>query len=174
MEDLVKRGYVRSIGLSNFNATQVAEISAMATVQPAVNQVESHPYLPQEELKSKCLASNGVSLTAYSPLGSPDRPWATEEDPKLLEDPKLQEIAKVVGKSVAQVLLRFQVQRNVVAIPKSVTPKRIVENLEVRSEAIFLLLSDYRASLNVEGCADIPCHLLTMVLFSAPHAPTGF
>jgi diketogulonate reductase-like aldo/keto reductase len=132
MEELVKRGYVRSIGLSNFNASQVAEISAIATTQPAVNQVESHPYLPQEELRSKCLASSGVSLTAYSPLGSPDRPWATAEDPRLLEDPKLQEIAKTVDKTVAQVLLRFQVQRDVVAIPKSVTPSRIVENLQVR------------------------------------------
>ena len=76
---------------------------------PATNQVESHPYLNQTKLKEFC-AKHGIPLTAYSPLGSPDKPFKTASEPKpLLEDGKILNIAKRNNKSPAQILLRWQV-----------------------------------------------------------------
>ncbi|CDQ66389.1 aldo-keto reductase family 1 member A1-A [Oncorhynchus tshawytscha] len=130
MESLVDKGLVRAIGLSNFNARQTDDIISIAKHKPVVNQVECHPYLSQAELLSHC-RSVGVCVTAYSPLGSGDRPWASPDEPCLLQDPGLGAIALRHSMTPAQVILRWQVQRGVVCIPKSVTPSRIQQNIQV-------------------------------------------
>jgi len=130
LEECYDAGLVRALGLSNFNSQQIDAIFAMAKVKPAVLQIESHPYFQQKKLIAHATA-RGLTITAYSPLGSPDRPWAKPGEPTLLEDPNLLAIGQKYGKSPAQVCIRFQIQRGVVVIPKSVTPSRIQSNLGV-------------------------------------------
>lgn len=130
MESLVDKGLVKAIGLSNFNARQIDDIISVARHKPVVNQVECHPYLSQQALLAHC-RSVGVAVTAYSPLGSGDRPWASPDEQSLLEDPQLGAIAHRYQKTPAQVILRWHIQRAVVCIPKSVTPSRIQQNLQV-------------------------------------------
>ena len=78
-------------------------------IKPVTNQVECHPYFNQSKLKTFC-EERGIVLTAYSPLGAPARPWVTPDEPALLDDPKLVEIAKSLGKTSAQVIIRWQVK----------------------------------------------------------------
>eukprot|EP00066_Takifugu_rubripes_P010545 XP_003978454.1 PREDICTED: alcohol dehydrogenase [NADP(+)] [Takifugu rubripes] len=130
MEKLVEKGLVRSIGLSNFNSCQINDILAVASIKPTVLQVESHPYLAQVELMGHC-RDRGLMMTAYSPLGSPDRAWKHPDEPVVLEEPLLVGLAKKYKKSPAQIVLRWQMQRGVVTIPKSVTKSRIIENIQV-------------------------------------------
>ena len=130
MEKLVEKGLTKSIGLSNFNSVQIADVLEKGSVKPVTNQVECHPYLGQAKLLDFC-KERGITITAYSPLGSPDRPWAQPGEPLLLDDPKIKAIATKHSKSPAQVLIRWQVQRGVIVIPKSVTLTRIEENANV-------------------------------------------
>ncbi|XP_057641123.1 aldo-keto reductase family 1 member A1 isoform X4 [Chionomys nivalis] len=130
LEALVAKGLVKALGLSNFNSRQIDDILSVASVRPAVLQVECHPYLAQNELIAHCQA-RGLEVTAYSPLGSSDRAWRHPNEPVLLEDPVVLALAEKHGRSPAQILLRWQVQRKVICVPKSVTPSRILQNIQV-------------------------------------------
>lgn len=139
MEAAVDAGKVRHLGVSNFSAKKLGALHDVARIKPEANQVESHPYLQQPELAAFC-SERGVVLTAYSPLGSGDRPRSMkqEDEPLILEDATLAEIAGQHGSSVAQVALAWAVQRGTSVIPKSVNPVRLAENLA----AADLVLSD--------------------------------
>jgi len=130
MEDVYNNGLAKSIGLSNFNSIQIDRILSNCTIRPVMNQVECHPYLNQEKLLEFCKGHN-IMLTAYAPLGSPGYRRRVPGQPNLLNDSIMKRIAKRHSKTVAQVMLRFQYQRGIVAIPKSVTPSRIEENISI-------------------------------------------
>lgn len=123
LEELVAKGKIRNIGVSNFNIRRFENLTANPLkIQPAVNQVELNFWNPQPELV-KWAKEKGVLLEAYSPLGSAGRVRDS------LAVPEVKEISDELGITPAQVLISWQVQRGVVVLPKSVTPSRIVENL---------------------------------------------
>jgi len=130
MEELVEAGLARSIGISNFNAAQVKSITAMCKIKPAINQVERQPYFDQARLLEAC-KEEGIPLTAYCPLGSADNPFRQPDDPKILEDKVLAEIGAKYDKTAAQVAIRWQIDSGVVVLPKSVSPIRIAQNINV-------------------------------------------
>lgn len=132
MEELVDLGLTKSIGVSNFSISQVERICKVAKHKPVTNQVECHIYFPQEELFEAC-KKHGITITAYSPFGSPGRPATLKkaDDPVVLEDPVIIKIANKYGKTPAQVLLRNLMQRGMIVIPKSVNPERIRSNIQV-------------------------------------------
>ncbi|KAJ9598313.1 hypothetical protein L9F63_010991, partial [Diploptera punctata] len=129
MEECVKLGLTKSIGISNFNSQQIDRLLKAATIKPAANQIECHPYLNQAKLIAFC-KEKGIIITAYSPLGSPNA-IAKETTQAPLQDPKLQELAKKYNKTVAQIILRYLIQHGTVPIPKSSNKKRLQENFDI-------------------------------------------
>ncbi|KAJ6633488.1 Aldo-keto reductase family 1 member B10 [Pseudolycoriella hygida] len=131
LEDCVNDGLVKSIGISNFNTKQIERLLGAAKIKPVTNQVESHPYLAQVQLKKFC-EERGITLTAYSPLGNPGSQVNTGSDKdRLLKDSVVNRLAEKYNKSAAQILLKFQAQRGVIVIPKSVSIERIRSNIEL-------------------------------------------
>lgn len=130
MEDCVKAGLVRSIGLSNYNSIQIQEILNNCLIPPAVLQVEVHAYFQQHKLVNFC-KDKGILVTGYSCLGAPSRPWVEKEDKRVLDDPLIKQMAMDHHKTPAQVVVRWLLQRGISAIPKSVNAGRIKENFQV-------------------------------------------
>ena len=120
LEKALSAGKVRSIGLSNFMADDLENILQAGDVVPAVNQIEYHPYLVQSEAISAC-DEHDIIITAWSPL----------MQGKFLQEPTFAEIGEDYGKTAAQVVLRWCLQNDVIAIPKSVHKSRIIENGEL-------------------------------------------
>jgi len=128
LETLLRNGQVRSIGVSNFMADHLAKLLDAATVVPAVNQIEVHPYFQQSALQ-RLHAQHGIVTQAWSPIGgiTSYRDMAKRS----FDDPTLLGIARQHGKSAAQVMLRWHLQEGRSAIPKSVKRERIAENFDV-------------------------------------------
>ena len=131
MEGLVAARLTRSIGVSNFSAGKLENLLKTCAITPAVNQVEAHPFNQQGALLAFC-DDNDIHVTAYSPLGSGDRPAGlkSKDEPSLLLNPVVGEIAQRLGGSPAQVLLAWALQWGMSVIPKSANPQRISENLQ--------------------------------------------
>ncbi|MCL6258181.1 aldo/keto reductase [Aquiflexum sp. TKW24L] len=130
MEEAKNRGLVKHIGVSNFNIAKLQEILKSGRIAPEMNQVEMHPFLPQNKLVNFC-KTNSILMTAYSPLGSGDRAAASKKsnEPSLLENETVKEVATKHGVSSAQILISYSVHRNIAVIPKSINQDRISQNL---------------------------------------------
>ncbi|RZS97628.1 aldo/keto reductase [Cecembia calidifontis] len=130
MEHCLDAGLTRHIGVSNFNISKLTEIMNSASLAPEMNQVELHPFLPQNKLVNFC-KDNGILLTAYSPLGSGDRSASIKkpDEPSLLENQVVKGIADKKGLTPAQVLIAYSIARDIAVIPKSVNRERIAQNL---------------------------------------------
>ena len=120
LEKIYQDGRVRSIGVSNFHVHHLESLLKETTVIPVINQIEFHPHLTQEEVRAYC-KDKGIQVEAWSPL----------MNGSLLEETLIQELAAKYGKTPAQIVLRYDVQHDVVTIPKTMTPARMTENLAV-------------------------------------------
>jgi 2,5-diketo-D-gluconate reductase A len=122
LEKLYADGKIRAIGVSNFTVEYLEKLLNETTIVPAVNQIELHPRMTQGRLRAYC-AHNDIAIESYSPLGG------TGGD--LLDEPTLTKLADTYGKSPAQIVLRWHIQHGLIVIPKSVTPERIKQNIDV-------------------------------------------
>ena len=131
MEKCAQAGMTRHIGVSNFSIKKLKDLLSKCTIRPEANQIELHPFLAQNDMLSFC-NSEHIALTAYSPLGSTDRPaqFKDPNEPSLLQNPVITEIAKNNGFTTAQVLIRWAIQRGTSVIPKSVHPERLMQNFQ--------------------------------------------
>ncbi|KAF2755777.1 Aldo/keto reductase [Pseudovirgaria hyperparasitica] len=143
MEELAKSGRTRAIGVSNWTIEGLKQLLSFAAIKPAVNQIEIHPFLPNDALVTFCL-QNDILPAAYSPLGSQNQVPSTGE--KVRTDPTLNAVAERSGNSLAQILLAWGLKRGYVVLPKSSTPARIRSNWEIPE----LSAEDFEA---VEGVA---------------------
>ena len=120
LEEFKADGRARSIGVSNFQVDHLERLAAEADVVPAVNQIELHPYFQNQEVRAHG-ESHGILTEAWSPIAQGE----------VLDDPVIAEIAEKLGRTPAQVVLRWHIQRGSIVFPKSTTPERIRENFEL-------------------------------------------
>jgi 2,5-diketo-D-gluconate reductase A len=120
LEEFRRDGQVRSIGVSNFQSTHLQRLAAESDTVPAVNQIEAHPYLTNDEVRGYG-RSHGIATEAWSPIAQGG----------VLDDPVIGQVAVKVGRSPAQVVLRWHIQRGDIVFPKSTTPSRVKENFEL-------------------------------------------
>jgi 2,5-diketo-D-gluconate reductase A len=120
LEEFYRDGRARSIGVSNFQPHHLRRLHGESEITPAINQIEIHPYLTQNEVRAFC-AEYQIAMEAWSPLAQG----------LVLDDPTIVSIAKAVGKTPAQVVLRWHIERGDIVFPKSVTPSRIRENIDI-------------------------------------------
>jgi 2,5-diketo-D-gluconate reductase A len=121
LEEFYRDGRARSIGVSNFQPHHIRRLHEECEVPPAVNQIEVHPYLTQNAVREFC-AQHQIAIEAWSPLA---------RGGDLLRDPEIVPIAERTGKTPAQVVLRWHIERGDIVFPKSVTPARIRENIDI-------------------------------------------
>lgn len=122
LEDLYAEGVIRAIGVSNFYPDRLVDLCSFSRIKPMVNQVETHPYNQQTEAQ-EWMKKYGVQIEAWAPFG--------EGRGGLFTDPVISEIAKKYNKTTAQVILRWELQRGIVVIPKSVHKERMEQNIDV-------------------------------------------
>ncbi|MFQ9687130.1 MAG: aldo/keto reductase [Veillonella parvula] len=122
MEEAVAMGKIKTIGVANFSIKQLKDLMNHATIRPAVNQIEFHPFCQQKELRAY-MEEQHIQLEAWSPLGSGNK--------ELLNDTDLTQIAEKYKKNVGQIILRWHIQEKSVAIPKSVHKERIIGNFSI-------------------------------------------
>jgi 2,5-diketo-D-gluconate reductase A len=120
LEEFYRDGRARSIGVSNFQAHHLRRLHTETEIPPAVDQIEVNPYLTQEDLRAFC-GEHGIAVEAWSPISRG----------RALDDPTITEIAHRVGKTTAQVILRWHIERGDIVFPKSVRPERIRENIDI-------------------------------------------
>jgi len=120
LEEFYHDGRARSIGVSNFQPHHLRRLHGECEITPAINQIECHPYLTQDDVRAFC-AEYQIAIEAWSPLAQG----------LVLDDPTIVSIAKAVGKTPAQVVLRWHIERGDIVFPKSVTPARIKENIDI-------------------------------------------
>ncbi|MDA3063109.1 MULTISPECIES: aldo/keto reductase [unclassified Campylobacter] len=120
--ELVEKGLIKSIGVSNFSVDLVRELCDEFAIKPVLNQIELHPFKQQISTQNG-LDKLGVATQAYSPFGSGSA--------KILNNETLQKIGEKYGKTAAQVILRWQIQRNIITIPKTATKSRMIENISI-------------------------------------------
>lgn len=123
MEELYRQRRVRAIGVCNFQQHHLEELHSISSTKPAVNQIESSPQFVNQELIDYCHGELRIDVEAYSPLGGTGG--------SVLSDPRLESISRKVGRSPAQVVLRWHIQRGLVVIPKSTHQERIEQNAQV-------------------------------------------
>ncbi len=120
LEEFYRDGRARSIGVSNFQPHHIRRLHAEAEIPPAINQIEVHPYLTQDDVRGFC-AEHQIAVEGWSPIAQGE----------VLEDPTINDIAERAGKTPAQVVLRWHIERGDIIFPKSVTAARIKENFAI-------------------------------------------